>query len=232
MWAWSCVFYGLDRAAPFFGEEPYQLARVWTRGYDVFAPSAAPAFHQWARGARAASYQSDGRVRGRVRLLRAHARACSRLGALCFRLARGRRAGARLARAWGAWSRVRQHQSSAAAARGTPAQVVEAARAAAQRRVLYVLGAASSPGEAGAVAAPAGAEAEAEGEPAGLATAAAAEVPSAGGRRGANGHLGPLPPADDAAAWRPGGVWGLGLARSLQDLERHCGTPLARRAPR
>lgn len=47
----------------FFGEEAYQLARMWTRGYDVFALAAAVAFHQWERGVRGASYQGDGRVR-------------------------------------------------------------------------------------------------------------------------------------------------------------------------
>lgn len=46
----------------FFGEEIYQLARLWTRGYDVFAPSKVVAFHQWERGAREHSYQGDKRV--------------------------------------------------------------------------------------------------------------------------------------------------------------------------
>jgi hypothetical protein len=43
----------------FFGEELYQLARMWTSGYDVFAPPCALAAHQWGRGARAATYQGD-----------------------------------------------------------------------------------------------------------------------------------------------------------------------------
>ena len=45
----------------FFGEEAYQLARLWTAGYDVFAFGVPVAFHQWERGARAATYQRDHR---------------------------------------------------------------------------------------------------------------------------------------------------------------------------
>ncbi|PNG99418.1 [Skp1-protein]-hydroxyproline N-acetylglucosaminyltransferase, partial [Tetrabaena socialis] len=41
----------------FFGEEPYMLARMWTRGWDVFAPAVPLAFHQWERAARAHTYQ-------------------------------------------------------------------------------------------------------------------------------------------------------------------------------
>ena len=42
----------------FFGEEQYMLLRMWTRGWDVYAPSQAVAFHQWERKARANSYQA------------------------------------------------------------------------------------------------------------------------------------------------------------------------------
>ncbi|KAG2482984.1 hypothetical protein HYH03_018110 [Edaphochlamys debaryana] len=43
----------------FFGEEPYMLARMWTRGYDTFAPSVPLAFHAWDRSARVHTYQRD-----------------------------------------------------------------------------------------------------------------------------------------------------------------------------
>ncbi|GIL69568.1 hypothetical protein Vretifemale_495 [Volvox reticuliferus] len=43
----------------FFGEESYMLARMWTRGWDVFAPAVPLAFHQWERSARAHTYQRD-----------------------------------------------------------------------------------------------------------------------------------------------------------------------------
>ncbi len=32
------------------------------------------------------------------------------------------------------------------------------------------------------------------------------------------------------AAWRPGGVWGLGTQRSLAGLQAHCGVGFAQRA--
>ncbi len=41
-----------------FGEEQYMLLRMWTRGWDVFSPTQAVAFHQWERKARANSYQA------------------------------------------------------------------------------------------------------------------------------------------------------------------------------
>ncbi|GLI62639.1 hypothetical protein VaNZ11_005305 [Volvox africanus] len=43
----------------FFGEESYMLARMWTRGWDVFAPAVPLAFHQWERSARAHPCQRD-----------------------------------------------------------------------------------------------------------------------------------------------------------------------------
>ncbi|GIL48603.1 hypothetical protein Vafri_5080, partial [Volvox africanus] len=43
----------------FFGEESYMLARMYTRGWDVFAPAVPLAFHQWERSARAHTYQRD-----------------------------------------------------------------------------------------------------------------------------------------------------------------------------
>ncbi|EFJ43296.1 hypothetical protein VOLCADRAFT_96541 [Volvox carteri f. nagariensis] len=43
----------------FFGEESYMLARMWTRGWDVFAPAVPLAFHQWERSARQHTYQRD-----------------------------------------------------------------------------------------------------------------------------------------------------------------------------
>lgn len=46
----------------FFGEEGYMLARLATRGWHVYAPARALAFHQWERSARAHSYQASGRV--------------------------------------------------------------------------------------------------------------------------------------------------------------------------
>jgi hypothetical protein len=48
----------------FFGEEMYQLARMWTRGWEVFAPSTPIAFHQWERSARPSSYQASIQVGG------------------------------------------------------------------------------------------------------------------------------------------------------------------------
>ncbi len=36
----------------FFGEEAFQLARLWAAGWDVFAPPAAAVFHQWSRAGR------------------------------------------------------------------------------------------------------------------------------------------------------------------------------------
>ncbi len=39
--------------ALFFGEELYQLARMWTRGWDVFAPGCALCFHLYTRAGRA-----------------------------------------------------------------------------------------------------------------------------------------------------------------------------------
>ena len=43
-----------DRRLPFlfFGEETSMLARMWTRGFDVWAPPTAVAFHLWSRGYR------------------------------------------------------------------------------------------------------------------------------------------------------------------------------------
>jgi hypothetical protein len=43
----------------FFGEEMYQLGRMWTRGWEVFAPSTPIGFHQWERSARPSSYQAS-----------------------------------------------------------------------------------------------------------------------------------------------------------------------------
>ena len=43
----------------FFGEEAAMLARMWTSGWDIFMPPQSVAFHQWERGARAHSFQSD-----------------------------------------------------------------------------------------------------------------------------------------------------------------------------
>ena len=36
----------------FFGEESFQLARMYAAGWDVFAPPAAVVFHQWSRAGR------------------------------------------------------------------------------------------------------------------------------------------------------------------------------------
>ena len=36
----------------FFGEELFQLARMYAAGWDVFAPPAAVVFHQWSRAGR------------------------------------------------------------------------------------------------------------------------------------------------------------------------------------
>ena len=33
----------------FFGEEMSMLARMWTSGYDIFAPAEAVVFHLWTR---------------------------------------------------------------------------------------------------------------------------------------------------------------------------------------
>lgn len=55
----------------FFGEEQYMLLRMWTRGWDVYAPTQAVTFHQWERKARANSYQACVKVSaaaGRVHL--------------------------------------------------------------------------------------------------------------------------------------------------------------------
>ncbi len=48
-----------SRALPhlFFGEEQWMLARMWTRGWDVFAPPEAVAFHLWERAARHSTFQ-------------------------------------------------------------------------------------------------------------------------------------------------------------------------------
>jgi hypothetical protein len=48
----------------FFGEEAYMLARMVTRGWQVWAPSMALLFHQWERSERSSSYQACGQVRG------------------------------------------------------------------------------------------------------------------------------------------------------------------------
>lgn len=42
----------------FFGEEQAMLLRMWTRGWDVYAPTQPLAFHQWERSARGNSYQA------------------------------------------------------------------------------------------------------------------------------------------------------------------------------
>lgn len=42
----------------FFGEEVYMLARMATRGWQVWAPSQALVFHQWERSTRQNSYQA------------------------------------------------------------------------------------------------------------------------------------------------------------------------------
>lgn len=47
----------------FFGEESYMLARMVTRGWQVWAPSQPVLFHQWERSARANHYQSSVQVR-------------------------------------------------------------------------------------------------------------------------------------------------------------------------
>ena len=36
----------------FFGEEQAMLARMWTRGYDIYAPPRSIAWHQWSRSYR------------------------------------------------------------------------------------------------------------------------------------------------------------------------------------
>ena len=36
----------------FFGEEQHMLRRMWTAGYDMFAPPASIAFHMWSRAKR------------------------------------------------------------------------------------------------------------------------------------------------------------------------------------
>lgn len=46
------VPYSPDLPHLFFGEELYHLARMWTRGWDVFAPVCPLVFHQWDRTAR------------------------------------------------------------------------------------------------------------------------------------------------------------------------------------
>lgn len=80
----------------FFGEELYQLARMWTRGWDVWVPGVIITVHQWARsargkgqqgrqgeeqrqgqGARGSSYQADG-------LVDAAARKASQQRVLCM----------------------------------------------------------------------------------------------------------------------------------------------------
>ena len=42
----------------FFGEEVWMLARMWTRGWRVFAPSVPIVFHQWERSVRAHAFQT------------------------------------------------------------------------------------------------------------------------------------------------------------------------------
>lgn len=48
----------------FFGEEQYMLLRMWTRGWDVFAPTQPVVFHQWERSARPSNYQACIKVGG------------------------------------------------------------------------------------------------------------------------------------------------------------------------
>jgi len=127
----------------FFGEELYQLARMWTRGYDVFSPAGAVAFHQWERSGRVHSYQGDKRL-------------------------------------------------------------VQAARRASQRRVLCMLGVNADTGP----------------EP--------LEFPTTSGGSGGSGGGGGGGGAA-AAEWAVGGVWGLGVERSLEEFERHCGVRFADR---
>lgn len=43
----------------FFGEEQYMMLRMWTRGWDVFAPFSVVCWHQWRRSKRGATYQED-----------------------------------------------------------------------------------------------------------------------------------------------------------------------------
>lgn len=43
----------------FFGEEIYQLARMWTRGWQIFAPSVPICFHKYERSSRSHTFQSD-----------------------------------------------------------------------------------------------------------------------------------------------------------------------------
>ena len=44
----------------FFGEEVWMLARMWTRGWRVYAPCAPITFHQWERSSRAHTIHTVG----------------------------------------------------------------------------------------------------------------------------------------------------------------------------
>ena len=43
----------------FLGEEMHMLARMWTRGWDVYAPPAAVVFHMWERSERPHTFAPD-----------------------------------------------------------------------------------------------------------------------------------------------------------------------------
>lgn len=63
------------------------LLRMWTRGWDVYAPTQPLAFHQWERSARAHSYQACVEVRGWLQptcQLRTDQQAWQRLLTLCL----------------------------------------------------------------------------------------------------------------------------------------------------
>lgn len=46
----------------FFGEEQYMLARMWTHGWDMFAPPRSIAYHQWSRAQRSTFFSCVGQV--------------------------------------------------------------------------------------------------------------------------------------------------------------------------
>lgn len=52
----------------FFGEEAFQLARLWAAGWDVFAPAVAVVFHQWSRAGRRTFQSEVPRVRACAQL--------------------------------------------------------------------------------------------------------------------------------------------------------------------
>lgn len=185
-------------------------ARMWTRGWDVWAPAAPIVFHQWERSCRAHSFQAD---RAAAAPQPPSAPASSKGPAAAAAISTADRAvGA---------TGVLEHSAS----EGSAAWAAwREQRATSEARVLQVLGVQGGSSSLAAHAVPTPSTVPRDGcvsqhaDTAGLpATSAHGAVPHEH-RHSAAG-----------SAWMLGGVWGLGTVRSLAALEAHLGVSFATR---